>query len=91
MTFVVVDARLSPGSAGVSEFNVPLEKLRAVAQLVHVAAPKECKNKEAIAVDLDAFVAKIVGEIEEGRHDRAELAASSRGCLSENIGVARHA
>jgi len=31
-----------------SELQVPLEKLRAVAQLVHVAAPKERKNKDTI-------------------------------------------
>lgn len=31
-----------------SELEVPREKLRAVAQLVHVAAPKERKNKESI-------------------------------------------
>ena len=31
-----------------SELEVPLQKLRAVAQLVHVAAPKERKNKDTI-------------------------------------------
>lgn len=31
-----------------SELDVPREKLKAVAQLVHVAAPKERKSKEAI-------------------------------------------
>ena len=49
------------------------------------------ESEEARQIAITALVAKIVGEIEEGRHDRAELAASSRGCLSENIGVARHA
>ena len=31
-----------------SELEVPLEKLKAVAQLVHVAAPKKRKNKKSI-------------------------------------------
>ena len=31
-----------------SELEVPREKLKSVAQLVHVAAPKERKQKESI-------------------------------------------
>ena len=34
-----------------SELDVPREKLKAVAQLVHVAAPRERKEKETHIVD----------------------------------------